>query len=124
MVPIFDRSRIMASNGFCLSDPTSLIFRAALSVSLFLVVILLCVTNVFSFLTYCYAKKNVLEENVEIKRAVARNLYYFTISSIFTLIYNGGPALSSPIKLAISEKGIIPTVIVYYIFQVLIAKFS
>ena len=64
MVVIFDRSEIIVCNGVCISDLTSLIFRAALSVLLFLVVILLCVTIVFSCLTYCYAKKNVLKENV------------------------------------------------------------
>lgn len=81
----------------------------------------LCVIIVFSVLTFCYIKKNTLEGNTEIKKAVARNLYYFTLASIFTIIYNVAPAASPPIKAALREYGIIPIIVTNYSFQVLLS---
>ena len=36
----------------------------------------------FNILTYCYTKKNTLDGNVEVKKAVARNLKYITIVQV------------------------------------------
>lgn len=119
---IFNPFVISVNNGFCFSDPNSPFFRAYIAVAIFIIIILLSITLVFSLLTYCYVKKNHLNNNVEIKKEVAKNLYYFAIASIFTLIYNVAPAASSPIKTALRDQGIIATIIVnYYVFQVLIS---
>ena len=119
-VPIFGRQSVTIDNGFCISDQNTFV-QAFVAVAVFMIFILLTITIIFSFLTFCYVKKTVLRENVDIKKAVARNLYYFTIASFFALVYSIAPAASSPIKLALSDKGVIPTTIVNYIFQVLIS---
>ena len=118
LLPVFSLFEISVNNGFCDSNPTSPLFRALIGVSLPTIIALLSVTIVFSLLTYCYAKKNLLEDNVEIKKAVAKNLYYFAIASIFTLIYNVAPSASPSIKAALRDQGITAVVATNYFFQV------
>lgn len=82
------------------------------------IIILLSIIFVFSLLTYCYVKKNTLNDNVETKKAVAKNLYYFTIAAVITFVYNVAPSASPSIKTALRDQGIIAIIVINYFFQV------
>lgn len=115
IVPIFDRFDVSVSNGFCISNLNSPLFQASIALTAIVITISLCIIFVFSLLTYCYIKKNTLEDNVEIKKAVARNLYYFALASVFTLVYNIAPTASSPIRMALSDR-VVATVVLNQVF--------
>lgn len=115
-LPFLNHLEILVNNGFCDGNPSSPVFGVIVATTLLVIVIMLAITLVFSLLTYCYVKKNVLEDNVEIKRAVSKNLYYFAIASIFTLLYNVAPSASPSIKTALRDEGITAIIVINYVF--------
>ena len=73
------------SNGFCIMEEHILSSSGFAASVLFVVgenFVSLIATIVFSLLTYCFLKKSALQENVEMKKAVAKILLYFVISVI------------------------------------------
>ena len=92
------------SNGFCDIDSTSFIFYIHVALLVILMLICLCVIIIFCILTYCHMKKNILEDNIDMKRAVARNLVYLLIASILYFIYNIIPSMFTVIRAALADK--------------------
>jgi hypothetical protein len=119
ILPFISQLEIVVNNGFCDINPKALLFRVGAISAAIASMILLSIIIVFSLFTYCYVRKNVLEDNVEIKRAVAKNLYYFTISSVFTVIYVVAPPSSAGIKAALEGQSIVVFIIINYFFQLL-----
>lgn len=73
--------------GFCGSLPNSFFF--ATLVIIWLVAISSTITTlIFAFLTIWYIKHNILEENKEIKKAIAKNLFFFSIGTVMIVIIN------------------------------------
>ena len=105
--PITNESSLN-NNGFCKTKghvPSSLGFVVTV---LFVVgenLVLLIATIVFSLLTYCFLKKSALQEDVEMKKAVAKILLYFVIAIIITILSNSIPAAFPTIREAFRDKG-------------------
>ena len=64
--PYFSSYELFNNNGFCGTNQKSALFIKTLSVGTVGPVTFLCVIIILTFLTYCYIKRNALEENVEL----------------------------------------------------------
>ena len=84
---VFD-IRADSSNGFCeYQISEDLVFTRVFAVSNALEMVL-CVSfvSIFGILTYRYIKNNILEENVAIKRAMAKILLYQAVKVFFLIL--------------------------------------
>ena len=82
---------------------------------LFLSIQLIC-----SILTIVYIRRNTLEGNTNVKRAVAKVLAYFAIASILSFINNIFPAINPLIYNAIADDDIATIVAVYYLLRLVV----
>ena len=79
----------ISNNGFCSFNPEgNLVLRAVLTAFLFFVgaPVCSCVTITFSILSYCYVKRNTLEENSATKKAMLRILGFHSIKIVILVI--------------------------------------
>ena len=72
----------------------------------------------FSLLTYCYVKKNTLQDNVEVKKAIIKNLIYLAVSVIASLITDVAPTFIPYIM--VSDSRFIYMILLHYIFDTII----
>ena len=86
ITPFFDVSSVIANNGFCIVNADSLVFKIAIAFILVIAVFFLCFQLVCSLLTIMYVKKNALEGNTAVKKAVAKMLACLTAASILSFI--------------------------------------
>lgn len=93
IIPYFDAFGNYNNNGICdFKDASSTrsFVVATIVVQAFLFI---CIIIVFSLLTYCYAKKNTLQDNVEVKKVIVKNLLFLAVNfnlqcwSCFFLLY-------------------------------------
>ena len=119
MVVYFNSFGLFESSGFCDSNP-GLLFRITLYIGIVISVSLLCTTIVFGIMTYVYIKRNTLESNVEVKKAVAKNLIYLSFAVIFSFIFNMVPATFPFIRAAFEDKGLLSLIVITYILRVFI----
>ena len=117
MVAYSNAFGIFESSGFCDSNP-GLLFRITLYIGIVISVSLLCTTIVFGIMTYIYIKRNTLESNVEVKKAVAKNLIYLSFAVIFSFIFNMVPATFPFIRAAFEDKGLLSLIVITYILRV------
>lgn len=115
ILPYFDLFGLFKNNGFCYIDPEALFFKLCAGLTVAICVIMLCIIILFGILTFIYIKKNTLEENEEIKKAVAKNLIF---AAIFSLVYNVTPAFFPLIRDALVGKSVIIIIIINYIIRV------
>ena len=71
----FDHFGLSNNNGFCSVVTTSLFFYVTISFVLSSAIIGSAITVFFSILSYRFLKKNTLEGNVDVKKAVSKNLF-------------------------------------------------
>ena len=111
----FDQLEIINNNGFCdtNSNTNSLVGAIIFIVQAF---ILICVIIVFSLLTYCYVKRNTLQDNVEVKKAIVKNLLYLAVNVIISVFTIFGPVLYHYIKEVL--EGLIYILLVDYLVRV------
>lgn len=86
-----------------------------------LALIFLCIIIVFSILTYCYVKNNILEDDVEVKKAVTKIMLFLFILSLVSFFANVLPSSSLFIK---AEKMLVIVILFNYIFRVLLNLIS
>ena len=106
-------------NGFCILNPSSSAFIGFMSVIMAIVVICLIITAIFCILIFVYIKKNIIEENAEVKKAVSKVVFYLLISSVLSFITNVIPMLNPVIKKALAGRSAIDFLTVHYLFRVI-----
>ena len=82
----FEPFEIFNNNGFCRTVTTALFYHVTIIPLLGSAVVGSTITVFFSILTYRFLKKNTLEGNVEVKKAVSKNLFFLAIASVVTTI--------------------------------------
>lgn len=87
-------------------------------------IIFVCVIIFFSILTYCYVRKNTLEGNVEVKKAVSKILVYFFVAGLISFVNNILPSSFPFIKVALREKILLRVILFNYIFRLLLNAIS
>ena len=92
IIPYFDEFGAVNINGFCTRNPESVLFRGILPILIILSLFFLSIQLICSILTIVYVKKNVLEENKAVKKAVAKVLAYLAVASILSFINSIIPA--------------------------------
>ena len=95
VTPFFDDSSVSSINGYCIINIDSLASKIASSFIITLALIFLSFQLVCSTLTIVYIKRNVLEGNTAVKKAVAKILAYLSVASILSFIYTIIPIFSS-----------------------------
>jgi hypothetical protein len=86
LVPLFHSLRFSDINGFCYLREQESLVVGYLTILVITIVSLWLVFSMFSFLSYLHTKKNVLHEDVEIKRASLTYLFYLSISAFLFLV--------------------------------------
>ena len=117
-IPYFD-SGITTNNGFCTTDPGTVLFKVSSAIIGILVLVFLGIQVVCTIFTACYIKKNTLEGNTDIKKAVAKVLAYFIISSFLSFFNNIAPVFIPLIKNAIPDEPKTMIVVNYLLIMVL-----
>lgn len=107
-------------DGFCDSDSMAPAFFIPLIIMTIIILGCLCVIITFCILTYCYFKKNTLEDNVAVKRAIARNLIYLLIAAIVYVLFYFTPASFNIIREALSDRGILGVIVVEYVIPLFV----
>ena len=123
MLALFPQYGAFNDKGFCVFDSNSWFFRLSLYLFFVLIGVCLCVIVIFSILTFRFIKKNALEESRDIKKAIANNLLYLFVASVFLLVSNLFPASFSAIRkdLEQSGNGIIGLILVNYVLRLVVS---
>ena len=108
----------ITSNGFCVSNPDRIIYKIYATAIGVLILLFLGVQIICGILTVVYIRRNTLEENTDIKKAVAKVQAYFAAASILSFINNIGPAFVPLIREAIADNDTTTTVAVNYLILV------
>ena len=116
IIPYLDEFGLSNNNGLCELNSNGIASIGATVMAL----IFICIIIVFSLLTYCYVKKNTLQDNVEVKKAIIKNLIYLAVSVIVSLICDVAPTLIPYINDSLREKQFIYMISVYYIFDAIV----
>ena len=117
IVPSFDEFGSMNNNGFCTSNPDSILYKGFISAIAGLELLFLSIQLICSILTIVYIRRNTLEGNTNVKKAVAKVLAYFAIASILSFINNILPAINPLVYNAIADDDIATIVAVYYLLR-------
>ena len=110
---------IYTTNGFCAHDPSKAIFLIAAFSTGAIAVFFLGVQIVYGVLTFVFIKRNTLEENTDIKKAVAKVLAYFIISSILSLIDKIAPWINQLIVRAVPQDDTTTIIAVNYVVMLI-----
>ena len=111
---------IINSNGFCASNPGAILLRATIPLAVLVTMICSGVVVVCCMLTGVYVKRNTLDGNVEVKKAVAKVLAYLSVVTVLSFITGLLPAATSAIREAArASSGTAGEVTVGYILQVI-----
>ena len=102
------------NNGYC-----DVPVESVLHVSISAVIVVLGFVNLvliitFTALTYCYIKKNTVEDSVEVKKAVAKTLQYLMVSAIISFVYTFPSALPNTRSTFSGINVIIQLVLLYH----------
>ena len=116
IIPYLDEFGLSNNNGLCELNSNGIASIGATVMAL----IFICIIIVFSLLTYCYVKKNTLQDNVEVKKAIIKNLIYLAVSVIVSLICDVAPTLIPYINDSLRDKQFIYIISVHYIFDAII----
>ena len=101
--------------GFCATSPLSIMFLIAVVSTGAIALFFLGVQIVCGILTIVFIKRNTLEENTQIKKAIAKVLAYFTISSILALINHIAPFFNQLIRKSIAKDDFTTIIAVNYL---------
>ena len=116
IVPYFDELGVVNINGFCTTDSRSSSFKIAGSFMIALAFIFLSIQLICSILTIVHVKRNVLEGNISVKKAVAKVLTYLAVASILSFIYSIVPIANPFIRRVIPDDRV-RYVVVNYILR-------
>ena len=122
--PFFDKFLMVSGDGACDSSSAAPLF-GLLAGSVFGVAAICCITIVvFSVLTYRYMKTHTLEDNAEVKRAVAKNLVYLLIAVFSSLLSDIAPISYPIIRSMLGDNHLVELILLYYICRVLLKLVS
>jgi hypothetical protein len=94
----FDQFEVINNNGICRVITTALFYHITISFVLSSTVVGSCIIVFFSILSYRFLKKNTLEGNVDVKRAVSKNLFFLAAAAVVTTISQIFPSFSPLIR--------------------------
>lgn len=100
LVPYFDAFGVSENYGFCDINEKTPLFKGYVIVTMVDALILLSVIIGFSVLTYFLFRKNVVQENVQVKKAIAKYLLYLNIAVVIAFISYLIPSTFSKIRAA------------------------
>ena len=107
---------IITSNGFCTSSfEKSIAFKIVIPFNILLAVSSLGAQIICGALTIVYIKRNMLEENTKIKKAIAKVLAYFAVSSILSIINTIAPGVNLLIRKAVTANNTTVIIAVNYL---------
>lgn len=101
--------------GFCESDANSIPYIIVIITEM---IISVCITVVFGFLTLCYVRNNTLEGNTAVKKSIARHLFYLVIAAVLALIGNVVPASFSAVRGALVDRIVVSIALGQYVLRV------
>ena len=99
----FDQFEVFSNNGFCRIVTTALFYHVTISFFLSSAVIGSCIIVFFSIISYKFLKKNTLEGNVDVKKAVSKNLFYLAVAAVLTTICQILPSVSPLVRLILPD---------------------
>ena len=86
ILPYFDEFEFFNNAGFCRNLTTAVLYPAVIGGFLASAIIGSGIIVFFSIISYRYLKKNTLEGNVDVKRAVSKNLFYLAVAAVLATI--------------------------------------
>ena len=116
-LPYFLDSQVKNVHGFCSFDPGSRLFVIAALGILTVAVTLLVVQLIFGLLTVVFIKRNVLVENTDVKKAIAKVLAYLLIASILSFINNVVPLIGPVLRRLTADDDIIGIIATNYVIR-------
>ena len=100
----FEQFEVFNNNGFCRIVTTALFYHVTISFFLSSAIIGSAITVFFSILSYRFLKKNTLEGNVDVKKAVSKNLFFLAVAAVVTtIICQILPSVSPLIRLILPD---------------------
>lgn len=122
--PYFDEFLIVGSDGVCDTSARARFFGLIAGLIVADAVICLVIIVVFSALTYRYMKLNTLEDNIEVKRAVANNLIFLLIAAFFSFFSDVAPISYPIIRSMLGDSILLEVILLYYVDRVLLKILS
>ena len=120
VLPYFRNFGTFYRHGFCAINSDALLFKAAVPFGMLITATSLGVVLVCCLLTGLYIQQNTLQGNVEVKKAVAKVLVYFTIITVLSFFTGLLPIATSDIRnTAGARYGTIGEIVVGYILLVI-----
>ena len=98
ILPFFDQFELFNNNGFCRNLTSTSLYYVVIGSFLSSAVIGSCIIVFFSIISYRVLKKNTLDGNVEVKRAVSKNFFYLAVAAVFATISQIFPSFSPLIR--------------------------
>ena len=120
IIPYFYEFGTVNINGFCTRNPESVLFRGILPILIVMSLFFLSIQLICSILTIVYIKRNVLEGNKAVKKAVAKVLAYLAVASILSFINSIIPAAIPGIQTLVPPNDIASVVAVNYILRLVV----
>ena len=117
--PYIPEFEILAFNGFCSINSDTLLFKISLIPFMEIPIVCMITIATFGLLLFIYIKKNTLEENVDVKKAVAKILLYLFVYSILTFIANVAPATFPVIRDVLVDESVISLIVINYSLRVI-----
>lgn len=111
---------VVLEHGFCGSEDlefSGLLFTIPAVFSSAVDILFLCLIVIFGVLSFCYVKKNTLESNVEIKRAITKNLVYLFVAAVLSFAYSYLPLSYVAIREALQDTEVVSIVVVEYLIS-------
>ena len=117
IIPYFDEFGAVNINGFCTTNPEAVLFRVLVPTLIVLSLFFLSIQLICSILTIVYVKRNVLEGNKAVKKAVAKVLAYLAVASILSFINSVIPAANPAVRRLLPPDDIASVVAINYILR-------
>ena len=81
-------------------------------------IVAVCVTAIFGFLTLCYVRNNTLEGNAAVKKSIAKHLFYLAVAAVLASIGNVMPGFFSAVRGTLVERIVVSIALGQYVLRV------
>ena len=98
----FEQFEVFNNNGFCRIVTTALFYHITISFYVSSAIIGSAINIFFSILSYRFLK-NTLEGNVDVKKAVSKNLFFLAMAAVVTTICQILPSVSPLFRLILPD---------------------
>ena len=117
--PYFEEFETLNVSGFCVSGTGNILFKALQPVFFGIPTISIIIIFILGILLFIYIRKNVIEENREVKKAIVKVLIYLTISSVLNFINGILPIFNFAIRQALLGQSVFLLVGVNYLIRII-----